>query len=348
MSQPPLDNKTDFAAHPQLLLDRDGEKLVTIVKATFELPPGGGALVLAPEPRTRGVRFADVPWGKPEISSVLYPADLCLRKPGTDVIVVARAYAPGGKSVPSFDVGVRVGALQKTVRIFGLRVWEEGGAGLSAARPVAEMDMRYDHAWGGTDDSNPARFIEEPRNPVGLGMTGDPRALTHKPAPNLEDPQHLIASFRTRPPPAGIGAIGRHWEPRRRFAGTYDEQWLDHRAPLLPEDMDDRFNNCASAGLTAEPPLAGGEAVALLNLVTGGGATVFALPKVTVEIEFRVKDREPAVFTPHLDTVLIDLLETGPDKPIAVEMVWRAHVRAPRRMKHARVIVREREREVTS
>jgi hypothetical protein len=93
----------------------------------------------------------------------------------------------------------------------------------------------------------------------------------------------------------------------------------------------------------AEPPLAGGEAVALLNLVTGGGATVFALPKVTVEIEFRVKDREPAIFTPHLDTVLIDLLETGPDKPIAVEMVWRAHVKAPRRMKDARVIVRERE-----
>jgi hypothetical protein len=41
--------------------------------------------------------------------------------------------------------------------------------------------------------------------------------------------------------------------------------------------------------------------------------------------------------------VLIDLLETGPDKPIAVEMVWRAHVKAPRRMKDARVIVRERE-----
>jgi hypothetical protein len=343
MSQPPLDNQTDFAAHPQLLLDRDGEKLVTIVKATFELPPGGGPLDLAPPERKRGIRFADVPWGKPEVSSILYPADVCLRKPGTDVIVVARAYAPGGKPVPSFDVHVRVGPLEKRVRVFGLRVWEEGGAGLSSPRPVAEMDMRYDHAWGGAVDADPARFIEEPRNPVGTGIAGDPRALTHKPGPSIEDPEHLISSFRTRPPPAGIGPIGRHWEPRRRYAGTYDEPWLDHRAPLPPEDMDDRFNHCASPGLVADHPLSGGEAVALLNLVPGGGATAFTLPKVSVAIEFRVKDREPEVIVPHLDTVVLDLLETGPDKPIAVELVWRAFVRAPRRMKDARVTVRERE-----
>ncbi len=47
MSQPPLDNKTDFAAHPQLLVDRDGEQLVTIVKASFELQDDG-SLELAP------------------------------------------------------------------------------------------------------------------------------------------------------------------------------------------------------------------------------------------------------------------------------------------------------------
>ena len=87
MSQLSLDNYTDFAAHPQLLLDRDGEQLVVIVKASFELHPGSAELRVAPPERRRGVRFADVPWGKPEISSILYPADVCVREDavlGTD------------------------------------------------------------------------------------------------------------------------------------------------------------------------------------------------------------------------------------------------------------------------
>lgn len=341
MDQPPLDNKTDFAVHPQLLLDKDGEKLVTVVKATFELLPDG-TLLLAPAERRRGIRSADVPWGKPEVSSIAYPADLCVRKPGTDVIVVGRAFPQGGPA-PSFDVHVQVGALRKTLRIFGLRVWEAGGAGVSAPRPVAQMDMRYDYAWGGVDDSDPANFAEEARNPVGMGMTRNPSALTHKPAPNIEDPADLIKSFRTRPQPAGVGPIGRHWEPRRRWAGTYDAAWQELRAPLPPEDQDDRFNHCASPGLIADPPLVGGEPVGLFNLVPGGGATAFTLPRVRLEIEVRVKDREPAIFTPHLDTVLIDTLDVDPDNPVTVELLWRAAVRAPRRMKDAKVIVRERE-----
>jgi hypothetical protein len=44
---------------------------------------------------------------------------------------------------------------------------------------------------------------------------------------------------------------------------------------------------------------------------------------------------------PHLDTVLIDLLDVGPKEPIAIEMVWRAYVKAPRRVKDSRTIVRE-------
>ena len=78
-----------------------------------------------------------------------------------------------------------------------------------------------------------------------------------------------------------------------------------------------------------------------MNLIPGGGALQFALPRIGVEIEFRVKDREPAVVNPHLDTVLIDTLEMGPEKPLAVEMVWRASVKAPRRMNDSETIVRE-------
>ena len=340
MHQAALDNRTDFAVHQQVLLDAEGEKLLAIVKATFEIE--GSEVDIAPAERTRGIRFADFPWEKDAPESIAYPGDVCLRKPGTDVILVARACAPGGRAVPSFDVRVEVGPLRKSLVIFGQRLWLADGTGLSTPQPIQEIDMRYDHAWGGRDDEDPAEPLEEPRNPVGKGVTRDPGGLTHQPAPHIEDPSFPILSVRTAPPPAGIGVVGRSWEPRRRYAGTYDAAWQEFRAPLLPDDFDDRFNLCASPGLLATPPLVGGEPVRLLNLTPGGGALTFALPRVQIEIEFQVKGREPAIFTPYLDTVLFDLYLPTPEKPLAVEMVWRASVKAPRRLKGTRIIVRER------
>ena len=340
---PKVDNKTDFFVHPQLLLDKDGEKLVTIVKATFEQEKDG-SFEVAPADGCRGMRMADVPWGKPEVPSIAYPADVCLRKPGTDVIVVAKAYAPAGKTVTSFDVLVQVGPLKKALRIFGPRVWTQGGLGLTKPGPINEIEMRYDYAFGGLDDSEPDKLLEEARNPVGSGMVRDGNALTLKAAPSIEDVEILISSFRTRPPPAGICATGRSYEPRRKYAGTYDKVWTETRAPLPPEDFDDRYNCSASPGMNLATPLVGGEEVALMGLVPGGGPLKFTLPKVPLEITFQIKGKEPIVVRPHLDTLLIDLLDPSEIKPLAFEMSWRASVRPPRKMKDMKVIVRERKK----
>jgi hypothetical protein len=343
MDPPELDNQTDFAAEPRMLMAKDGERLVLIVKATFSRAPGEGALELVPEEARRGIRGRDVPWGDPEKSSIKYPTDHCLAKPGTDVIVVAAAHAPGGKAVPSFDAGVRVGPLEKSIRVFGLRVWEANGSGLSAPRPTTGAEVRYDHAWGGLDVSDPDRPVEEPRNPTGTGIARDLSVLTHKPGPLIEDPANLIASVRSRPAPAGLGAIGRHWEPRRSFLGTYDAAWLEQRAPLLPLDHDDRANLCASPGLTATPPLLGGEDVALLNLTPGGGSLSFRLPRLRVSVRLTAKGREPETLTPYVDTILIDTIRVPAPSDVVVEMVWRAVFRPPRRMKDAKLRVTEEE-----
>jgi hypothetical protein len=342
MPSPRLDNRTDFVVFPHILMDRDGERLVTMVKATFECAsPQGGALELVPRKRRRGLRLKDFPWGKPAETTTAYPADVCIRKPATDVVFVAKAYAPRGVAVPAFDAYAQVGPLRKPLKIHGLRVWEANGEGLPTARPISEIEIRYEYAWGGFDDSDPKKLVEEARNPMGMGCVRDPRALTDQPAPQIEDPGAPIKSWRTRPPPAGLGPLGRHWQPRRGYAGTYDARWKEKRAPLLPDDFDDRFNQCASPGLIADPPLPGGEEVKLLNLVRGGGPTLFALPRVAVEVEFRPNDAEPQSFRPHVDTVIIDLMGFLPEQAIAVEMVWRASIRAPRYVDRAQVVVRE-------
>lgn len=338
MDPPRLDNKTVLAARPHLLLGKDGERLVLIVKATFTRPFQGPLELSQPAGR-RGIRGADVPWGDPEKSSIKYPADLCITKRGTDVIVVAAAHAPGGRAVPSFDAGIRVGPLEKTIRVFGLRVWEANGSGLSAPRPTTGIEVRYDYAFGGLDLSDPTKPVEEPRNPVGMGIARDLSTLTHQPAPFIEDPLNPIGSARTRPPPAGLGAIGRHWEPRRHLLGTYDAKWLETRAPLLPLDHDERGNSCASPGLTAIPPLVGGEQVTLLNLTPGGGSIGFRLPRLRVVATLFVKDLEPEKLVPHLDTVIIDTVDVPDTTDVVVEMVYRAAFRPPRRMKDGRLLL---------
>jgi len=60
------------------------------------------------------------------------------------------------------------------------------------------------------------------------------------------------------------------WEQRRQYAGTYDENWETQRAPLLPDDFDDRFLQCAPPELTAQGYLEGTEECVLLGMSEEG------------------------------------------------------------------------------
>lgn len=347
MSEPDLDNQTDFVVHPQVLCDRDGERLTVIVKATFEVAVDGknrgrdGTFVPAPAERMRKMRQGDVPWGKPEIASFRYPTDLFVHKPGTDVIVVGRAFSPRGESVPSFEAGVRVGRLQKIVRITGQRVWLADGT-LSKPLPIESLDLRYDFAFGGSDDSDPRRYVEEPRNPIGRGKARDLASLVGKKGPQIEDPEQPIEVFGKDYAPVGLGVVGRNYLPRRGLVGTYDKRWLEERAPLLPADFDDRANHAASAGLVANPPLAGGEEGALMNLLPGGGTLPFTLPRVPLEIAFRVEGRPTDVREPHIDTLVLDAWPRDASPPLTIEIVQRASIVAPRRLSDAHIRIREK------
>ncbi|MGE5786054.1 MAG: DUF2169 domain-containing protein [Myxococcales bacterium] len=340
MDQPPLDNPTAFAADPQMIIGKRGEHLVVAVKATYELVPTSPRLDLAPKSRRRGLRHADIPWGKPESTSIKYPADITLPKPGTDVVVVSKAFPPVGDPVKRFDVAVQVGPLRADLVVHGLRVWDNNGSWLSSALQAKPVELRYENAWGGRDDSDPGACVEEPRNPVGLGIARRAADLTGKMAPCIEYAEFPMSDAHTRPPPAGVGVVGRNWEPRRSYAGTYDKAWQENRAPLLPDDEDDRIRCFASRGLHAEQPLFGVEEVTLLNLLPNGQLAQFCLPGVGVEVNFLVKNREPDIQQPHLDTVLIDTLGVEDGQPLTVELLWHASTKAPRRMLDSTTVIK--------
>lgn len=260
-----LHNASPFAAAMFGLPDQRGvDTLVVVVKATFDLdaPPR-----LAEQQRP--ISLVDEYHADPTASSLRYPSEVHLEKPGTDVLVLGDACAPRGQAVTELDVAVGVGQRRKLVRVHGDRSWIEGHRVVqpSRAQPFVRMPIIYERAYGGRiaaaspRDSAPG----EPRNPVGVGWLGARHAteLLGTPVPNIEDPSQPLAWLGQESAPVGLAAIAPSWQPRLGFAGTYDQRWRETRAPYLPTDFDPRFFQTGSAGLSFEPRLHGGEPVTL-------------------------------------------------------------------------------------
>jgi hypothetical protein len=129
----------------------------------------------------------------------------------------------------------------------------------------------------------------------------------------------LIRSWKDKPAPAAPGFVGRGWQPRLGFAGTYDEAWIKKRCPILPVDFDNRFFNAAPPGQVCPGYLKGGEPVTLTN-VTPEGRLSFALPRERLVVETRCLTK-----LLKLDLVL-DTVVLAADEKLCL-VVWRGSVR---------------------
>lgn len=311
-----LENDTHFAAERTLVCDRNGADLwLVVVKGTFlvtddhtlELAQQQKEVLLAPEHR-----------GDPAVSSLLYESDLDYTKPTTDIILHGHAYAPAGQASRQVDVTMRIGNMTKTLRVFGDRVWDKGFLEpvLSDPVPFQKMPITYERAFGGTDlRSDDAKAHGwEPRNPVGRGFATESHHVIGRPAANVEDPRFLISSWENRPRPAGFGPIARHWSPRVELAGTYDERWERQRLPLLPEDFNERFYQCAPADQQSPNYLTGEEPVVLINL-SPDGPLRFNLPRMDLGFTTRLGG-STIEHGARLHTVILE-----PDVPRVI-LIW--------------------------
>lgn len=287
------------------------------VKATFDFSSG------APRLAAKQTSFlaSDVYWGEPDQTSLRAAADLTLLKPATDVLVLGRAVSQRG-AVHAMEVEVRVGAVQRRLRITGNRVWRARGREwlITEPEPFERMPLRWELAYGGIAPVMDGREAQgEARNPVGRGFvasyddTFDGVAL-----PNIEDPAMLMSSPQERPAPAGVAPVAPSWQSRSQYAGTYDAAWQKHRAPHLPLDFDPRFFNVAPPQMRAPTYLRGGEDVSITGC-TAGAPLAFQLPQLDLQLEWFFDGRVvPA--TPLLDTVLFET-DLG-----RMQMVWRAEL----------------------
>jgi len=321
MGHPAVENGTPFIVEPVFLTDEDAKPLLVVtVKATYEFADGPGELAVAP--KQAPVALAGEYWGPPEESSYKYEPEATRLKLATDVALVGHAHGRGATDVIA---GLQVGQIRKVLRVVGDRVWFKslGSVGMTKPKKIDTVPLIWERAFGGWDrtpkDEKDHRC--EPRNPVGVGFRSSAGHFEEGLAvPNLEEPGEPLTSFGQRVAPAGFGFIGPNWEPRTRYAGTYDEAWTRSRSPLLPKDFDRRFFNAAAPGLTAQGYLRGDEQVALVN-VTPSGRVTFRLPgrpppPLLVELE-GAQDVTPEA---RLDTVIVN----ADDRQ--VYLFWRAEV----------------------
>ncbi|WP_437735491.1 DUF2169 domain-containing protein [Sorangium sp. So ce1335] len=199
--------------------------LTIVCKATYTLAPGESPLALEQDEPTS----ADVYWEDDDHRSLALGSDLAPFKRRADVLVVGHAHAPGRLPVTSLLARLAVGALDKSIAVFGDRALTADGAPGEPA-PFVKMSLRWERAAGGAGTANP----------VGV----PPGAAA---APNLELPGAHVAGRRDVIEPAGFGPIAPSWPGRAHKLGWHAATW-DHARwseQPLPNDIDAGYFNAA-------------------------------------------------------------------------------------------------------
>ncbi|MFC1712440.1 DUF2169 domain-containing protein [Candidatus Poribacteria bacterium] len=271
-------NSTPFEIETLPMKGPEGNPfLVIIVKGTFDIRPDDIASVSSEQ---MPVAFGDEVYDEKEGGSVKFESDIVPFKPRGDIVLVGRAYAPGGAPAESVDVSLRLGNVSKAIRVIGDRHWEFSSRLFPVIASDPELfkviDLIYERAFGGIDTKG-GGWCEE--NPLGRGFYGkkNKEVLDGAPLPNLEDPKNLIEDWDDHPKPVGFGFYSRAAMPRSGYLGTYDEKWQKERSPDPPEDFRFDYYNGAHPDLQVEGYLKGDEGVELINL-TPEGKVQFQLP----------------------------------------------------------------------
>lgn len=233
--------------------------LTLVVKGTFDLRPGEAAQPAEEQEHPTG----DEPYddGEDPSPSLRYASDLGHFKPRGDLLLVGKAHAPDAHPVQRLQVRFRVGDQERVLTVSGDRWWEGGSFGSTPTDPVPfqTMELRYEHAFGGTGFK---------ANPSGKGYARVPSEWGYEvwPLPNVEDPANPVDSPDAIRSPAGFGPLDPTWEWRASMTGTYRGAWLETRWPWFPEDFEWSYFNAAPPEMQVEGYLRGDEEVGLENL----------------------------------------------------------------------------------
>src|SRR5688572_16648591 len=150
MGHPEVVNRTPFVTETLFLADGEGIPLcVPIVKATFELGSAGDLSIAEAQ---IPLNLEGTSSGDPATASYIYEPETAFFKPATDVVLIGHAVAtaPG---TTELLVGIRVGPVQKLVKVLGDRylIGRSGELHVSRTAPFERIPLTYERAFGGWD-----------------------------------------------------------------------------------------------------------------------------------------------------------------------------------------------------
>lgn len=260
-----------------------------------------------------------------ETDHLLRQSDFVPFKLGTDVTAIACSYAPDGGALPAWQAGIAVGEYEKLLNIHGPRSWahdRKNGWRLTPSAPAQMVPVDYFHAFGGrimggTEPSNDVYAL----NPLGPGVLNDKFADKGAayPAPQVDSPRQPITTPFEDYTPEGLAPIHPAWAFRQRFAGSYDETWVQTQHPFLPPDFDYHFYNCAHPTLTFGPYLEGTEYIRVAHLHPAFPQMGFFLPHRFFGAVASYRDASTLRSPMALDGVHLELLEEQPK----LRLTWR-------------------------
>ena len=289
------------------------ELLVVVIKGTFRIPEAdkpAGQFALHEEQLP--LVMADTFTSEPGLSAPVYEADFAPRKPRCDILLNGSAHAPNGRPVTRLEAGIQIGNWSKRLAVVGPRQWDYSLATLRAtpSQPFLTQAISYDVAFGGTDllHEDPAQRAAYAANPVGRGFHKHLKKawVDGKPMPQTEELGRSITDTNSDYRPMAFGSVGRSWEPRSRFAGTYDEEWLEHHFPFLPPDFDTAFFQAAPADQQVPVGFFDGGAAVVLTHLTPQELTGFRVPHLVAPATVFPKNGSRENYIATLDTLLIE------------------------------------------
>lgn len=267
-------------------------------------------------------------------SSVRYESDIIPFKKYTDIIINAKAVSPKEDGELSWSTNVKIyddtNSLLKEypLAIKAEKIYHKAGIiwTPTISKKQKSVDIRYEKAYGGTIFIIDEKTQEEQHiycnqfNPIGCGVK-----KIKDPKPYINSEQILHIDGKKRDIPAGYGFIDKSWKTRLPYAGTFDEQWLENKHPILPDDYDIYYNQAANTNLIMDTYIKHNYKIQLINLKNNHLNISFTIPKLNTLIRIK-NELTTSIHKMNIDTIIVDLDDENDDENF-VYISYRAYTK---------------------
>ena len=210
-----------------------------------------------------------------------------------EFFVGGTAYAYDAQTRDS-SVSVSVGALKKSLNVFGERFWVKSGlvSTISRPEPFNQIPLSWHNSFGGSDFA---------ANPLGMGMAQNAQQLW--PLPPIESPYDPLTHASQKPSPAGFLPMSMTSPKQRQRLGTFDEHWLKEAWPYLPDDHDPLYWNMAESDQQQQAYWQGNEQIYCEHLHPTKPSQHYELADHKIRAFYQRRDQAPEELRLNFDTI---------------------------------------------